>query len=87
MFSMCSELTPRAPIPDTRIPQLMQPCAYPNHSLESDEILKILSNLFRSLSSSEFQVLTGNLTQNKKENLNDIFELPTKTLLGWSSYT
>ena len=27
MFSMCSELTPRAPIPDTRIPQLMQPCA------------------------------------------------------------
>ena len=27
MFSMCSELTPRAPIPDTRIPQLMQPCS------------------------------------------------------------
>ena len=27
MFSMCSELTPRARIPDTRIPQLMQPCA------------------------------------------------------------
>ena len=26
MFSMCSELTPRAPIPDTRIPQFMQPC-------------------------------------------------------------
>ena len=25
MFSICSELTPRAPIPDTRIPQLMQP--------------------------------------------------------------
>ena len=25
MFSMCSEHTPRAPIPDTRIPQLMQP--------------------------------------------------------------
>ena len=23
---MCSELTPRARIPDTRIPQLMQPC-------------------------------------------------------------
>ena len=28
MFSMCSELTPRAPIPDTRIPQLMQPWSY-----------------------------------------------------------
>ena len=28
MFSMCSELTPRAPIPDTRIPQLMQPWIY-----------------------------------------------------------
>ena len=27
MFSMCSELTPRARIPDTRIPQLMQPWA------------------------------------------------------------
>ena len=26
MFSMCSELTPRARIPDTRLPQLMQPC-------------------------------------------------------------
>ena len=25
MFSMCSELTLRAHIPDTRIPQLMQP--------------------------------------------------------------
>ena len=25
MFSMCSELTPRARIPDTRIPQFMQP--------------------------------------------------------------
>ena len=25
MFSMCSELTPRASIPETRIPQLMQP--------------------------------------------------------------
>ena len=28
MFSMCSELTPRARIPDTRIPQLMQPWCY-----------------------------------------------------------
>ena len=28
MFSMCSELTPRAHIPDTRIPQLMQPCCH-----------------------------------------------------------
>ena len=27
MFSMCSELAPRAHIPDTRIPQLMQPCS------------------------------------------------------------
>ena len=25
MFSMCSELTPRVRIPDTRIPQFMQP--------------------------------------------------------------
>ena len=29
MFSMCSKLTPRARIPDTRIPQLMQPCYSP----------------------------------------------------------
>ena len=27
MFSMCSELTPRAHVPDNRIPQLMQPCS------------------------------------------------------------
>ena len=25
MFSMCSELTPRAPIPDGRMEQIMQP--------------------------------------------------------------
>ena len=30
MFSMCSEHAPRARIPDTRIPQLMQPCQYEN---------------------------------------------------------
>ena len=30
MFSMCSELTPRAHIPDNRIPQLMQPCLLNN---------------------------------------------------------
>merc|ERR1712014_359821 len=29
---MCSELTPRAPVPDNRIPQLMQPCIYSNIS-------------------------------------------------------
>ena len=28
MFSMCSKLTPRARILDTRIPQLMQPCLH-----------------------------------------------------------
>ena len=28
MFSMCSELTPCARIPDTRIPQLMQPWSH-----------------------------------------------------------
>ena len=27
MFSMCSELAPRAHVPDNRIPQLMQPCS------------------------------------------------------------
>ena len=27
MFSMCSKLTPHARIPDTRIPQFMQPCS------------------------------------------------------------
>ena len=31
MFSMCSELTPRARIPDTRIPQLMQPWRQETH--------------------------------------------------------
>ena len=49
--------------------------------------LEDLIKSWRSLSSSEFQVLTVSLTPNKNENLNGIFELPTKTLLGWSSYT
>ena len=30
MFSMCSELTPLAPIPDSRIAQFMQPCLEPS---------------------------------------------------------
>ena len=30
MFSMCSELTPHAPIPDSRIAQFMQPCVWPD---------------------------------------------------------
>ena len=34
MFSMCSELTPRAHIPDTRIPQLMQPWPNDNHDTD-----------------------------------------------------
>ena len=47
MFSMCSELTPRAPIPDTRIPQLMQPWTQFktflwNNFLDNYSALKIL---------------------------------------------
>ena len=38
MFSMCSELTPRAHILDTRIPQLMQPCS---HSTELMHIARL----------------------------------------------
>ena len=33
---MCSEFTPRAPIPDTRIPQLMQPCRQEDPNVYSD---------------------------------------------------
>ena len=36
MFSMCSELTPRARIPDTRIPQFMQP--YSKDDLVSEKM-------------------------------------------------
>ena len=39
MFSMCSELTPRARIPDIRIPQLMQPCV-------NDVLGMLLNKLF-----------------------------------------
>ena len=35
---MCSELTPRARIPDTRIPQLMQPCPW---DAEQVQVIKI----------------------------------------------
>ena len=38
MFSMCSELTPRARIPDTRIPQLMQPCTTYRFMISSDKM-------------------------------------------------
>ena len=33
MFSMCSELTPRAHVLDNRIPQLMQPWCQPSSQL------------------------------------------------------
>ena len=41
MFSMCSELAPRARIPDTKIPQLMQPWsvlnfAHPPHEKKGE---------------------------------------------------
>ena len=42
MFSMCSELTPRAHIPDTRIPQLMQPCFQDNVHLVNVHPGKVL---------------------------------------------
>ena len=43
MFSMCSELTPRAHIPDTRIPQLMQPCPFLARILNSIDHLALFS--------------------------------------------
>ena len=36
MFSMCSELTPRAHVPDNRIPQLMQPWEQENVHLKKE---------------------------------------------------
>ena len=42
MFSMCSELTPCARIPDTRIPQLMQPCARLTIDACSEELADII---------------------------------------------
>ena len=38
MFSMRSELTPRVGIPDTRIPQLMQPCLLVRPQEKSDHL-------------------------------------------------
>ena len=40
MFSMCFELTPRARILDTRIPQLMQPWAWVAWSTLSKKVIK-----------------------------------------------
>ena len=37
MFSMCSELTPGARIPDTRIPQLMLPWYWPPLSTDDED--------------------------------------------------
>ena len=38
MFSMCSELTPRARIPDSRIPQFMQPCLGAYRDVPADQV-------------------------------------------------
>ena len=44
MFSMCSELTPLARIPDTRIPQLMQPWLKDSKTLSSDQFSNFSPN-------------------------------------------
>ena len=55
MFSMCSELTPRARIPDTRIPQLMQPC----HGLLMMKGISIMGEIpFAGLSLFSLDILT-----------------------------
>ena len=42
MFSMCSELTPRARIPDTRIPQFMQPWSSSPYNHHHHHVITIL---------------------------------------------
>ena len=55
MFSMCSELTPRARILDTRIPQLMQPCTLVSPFM--NKILKLDFELdFDIIENSDFEV-------------------------------
>ena len=51
MFSMCSELTPHPPIPDTRIPQLMQPWyhAILFNTMQYHSIPCIVNNCWRSV--------------------------------------
>ena len=57
MFSMCSELTPRARIPDTRIPQLMRPCS--TVSFLSMHICSILYfNFFDAVVSFQKQIVS-----------------------------
>ena len=52
MFSMCSKLTSCARIPDTRIPQLMQPCEghchIPSLSLAFFIYLEAITSCYRS---------------------------------------
>ena len=43
MFSMCSELTPRARIPDSRIPQFMQPWPHTFLSMWFDPLLSFMT--------------------------------------------
>ena len=50
MFSMCSELTPRARNPDIRIPQLMQPCV-------NDVLGMLLNKLFDTSQSIGFRLI------------------------------
>ena len=45
MFSMCSELTPRSPVPDNRIPQLMQPCSKPLPAISDHRHLRFVHTL------------------------------------------
>ena len=62
MFSMCSELTPRAPIPDGRMERIMQPCPFTTlvdmgvlqiHNLRSDFSNEDLIGKWRSVGSKE----------------------------------
>ena len=48
MFSMCSQLTPRAHIPDTRIPQLMQPWMYIYSLTRDGDVFLVFKSLARN---------------------------------------
>ena len=58
MFSTCSELTPRAPIRDGRMEQMMQPCRMGEQGVSLDNMEKMEKHFPHDLKYSDSKLST-----------------------------
>ena len=89
MFSMCSELTPRAPIPDGRMEQIMQPCQEKHLDEKINDVVHPVESRDFYRLEPIFCVLVGLKVPVKNETntfLNTFFSSPQNQIPDGQSY-